>query len=118
MKFTLKLISPVIAGAAAVALMPVSPALALGNNRDVNRSCGVNNVASGYGGGTNSAWAQTTKISGDCSGTLGVSLKTLSGYVYPRVNGSRQSATISKSNSAGFGQGLHWGCTECNVTYS
>jgi hypothetical protein len=117
MKFALKLISPVIAGAAAVAILPVSPALAIGNTRDVSRSCGVNNVASGYNG-SNGAWAQTSKISGNCSGQLGVSLKTNAGYVYPRVNGDRFSAYISKTASGGFSQGLHWGCLDCNVTYS
>jgi hypothetical protein len=116
-KMAVKVMSTVALGAAAVALLPALPAQALGNNRNVNRSCGVNYVASGsYDEDT--AWAQTTKVSGNCSGSLGVSLKTYGGYIYPRVNGSSTYAYISKSNNERFSVGMHWGCLDCNVTYS
>lgn len=101
----------------AFALLPAQSAQAIGNNRDVSRSCGVNHVASGRYSNTN-AWAQTTRVSGNCSGTLGAGLRASDGYTWPRVNGSRDSAYTSRVDSAGFGSGMHWGCLDCNVTYS
>ncbi|SDG84432.1 hypothetical protein SAMN05216553_11256 [Lentzea fradiae] len=101
----------------AFALVPVQSAQAIGNNRDVSRSCGVNHVASGRYSNT-SAWAQTTRVSGNCSGTLGAGLRASDGYTWPRVNGNRDSAYTQRTDSAGFGSGMHWGCLDCNVTYS
>ncbi|SEF37493.1 hypothetical protein SAMN05421837_11453 [Amycolatopsis pretoriensis] len=102
---------------AATALVPAQAAQAIGNNRDVSRSCGVNHVASGrYSNMT--AWAQTTRVSGNCSGTLGAGLRASDGYTWPRVNGTRDSAYTERTDSAGFGSGMHWGCLDCNVTYS
>ena len=103
--------------ATAFAFLPATSAQAIGNNRDVSRSCGVNNVASGRYSST-FAWAQTTRVSGNCSGTLGAGLRASDGYTWPRVNGSRESAYTSRTDSAGFGTGMHWGCLDCTVTYS
>ena len=40
------------------------------------------------------------------------------GYRYPRVYGTRSSASISKSSSSRFQYGLHWGCNDCTLTLS
>jgi hypothetical protein len=101
----------------AFALLPAQSAQALGNNRDVSRSCGVNNVASGRYSGT-FAWAQTTRVSGNCTGQLGAGLRASDGYTHPRVNGTRERAYTENRDAAGFGTGMHWGCLSCNVTYS
>lgn len=102
---------------AAFALVPTQSAQAIGNNRDVSRSCGVNHVSSGRYSNT-TAWAQTTRVSGNCSGTLGAGLRASDGYTWPRVNQTRDGAYTSRTDSAGFGSGMHWGCLDCNVTYS
>lgn len=101
----------------AFAFLPAQSAQALGNNRDVSRSCGVNHVSSGRYSGTY-AWAQTTRVSGNCTGQLGAGLRASDGYTYPRVNGTREAAYADEVDSAGFGTGMHWGCLSCNVTYS
>lgn len=107
----------VIVAAAAVALIPAQQAQALGNNRDVSRGCGTNHVASGRNSAT-SAWAQTTRINGNCSGRLSAALRSNSGFTFPRVYGNQQIATAMNTDSSGFGTGLHWGCDACNVTTS
>lgn len=116
-KLGVKLFSALAAGAVAVAMLPSTPAQALGNNRDVTRSCGKNHVSSGRYSTTN-AWAQTTKVDGNCSGRLSVGLRAADGYTYPRVYGSSTSAYTSRTDSAGWGSGMHWGCDGCSVTYS
>jgi hypothetical protein len=115
-RLTIQILTTVAAGAAAVALLP-APAQAIGNNRDVHRGCGTNHVSSGRYSSTY-AWAQTTKVDGDCSGRLSVGLRASDGYTYPRVYGSSTSAYTSRTDSAGFGSGMHWGCDGCSVTYS
>lgn len=116
-KLRVKMMATVAAGAVIATLLPSVPAMALGNNRNVNRSCGTNYVASGRYSGTY-AWAQTTKVSGNCTGSLGAALEASDGYQWPRVNGSSSRAYTERTDSAGFGRGLHWGCLDCNVTYS
>jgi len=116
-RLAVKAASALLATVTAVALAPAVPAQALGNNRTVTRSCGTNYVASGRYSNTN-AWAQTTKASGDCAGRLSAGLRASDGYTWPRVYGSNTSAYTSRTDSAGFGTGLHWGCDACNVTTS
>lgn len=101
----------------AFAFLPAQSAQAIGNNRDVSRSCGKNHVASGLVNST-TAWAQTTRVSGDCTGTLGAGLRANNGYTFPRVNGNRNEAYTQRSHSSGFGTGMHWGCLDCNLTTS
>lgn len=108
-----------IAAAVAVvgAMLPAAPAQAIGNNREVSRSCGTNWVASGRYSST-FAWAETSKVSGSCSGRLSAGLRASDGYTWPRVYGTSSYAYTSRTDSAGFGSGMHWGCDNCNVTYS
>lgn len=116
-RFVLRVAAVATALTTALAVVPAQYAQAIGNNRDVSRSCGVNHVASGRYSNT-TAWAQTTRVSGNCSGTLGAGLRASDGYTWPRVNGSRDSAYTQRTDSAGFGSGMHWGCLDCSVTYS
>ena len=116
-KFAIRVTSVVAISAIAMALMPTLPAQAIGNNRSVNRSCGSNFVASGRYSST-TAWAQTTKESGNCSGRLSAGLRASDGFTWPRVYGTNSSAYSQRTDSAGFGTGMHWGCDSCNVTYS
>jgi len=96
-----------------VAVVPASSAMALGNNRTVSRSCGTNYVSSGWTGSY--SWAQTKKVSGDCAGRLSAGLEFYNGY-RTRVPGSNTSAYTSNPAYARYG--LHWGCDNCNVTFS
>lgn len=98
-----------------VAVFPASPALALGDNRTVERSCGKNYVASGFDG-TN-YWAQTQRVSGTCQGRFSLNFEMTDGRRMTRTYYNKYSAyrTISPS----FGKvkyGLHWGCDDCGVT--
>ena len=112
-----KAASALLATITIAALMPALPAQALGNNREVSRSCGRNYVSSGRYSSTR-AWAQTTKVAGSCAGRLSAGLRASDGYTWPRVYGNNSSAYSERSDSAGFGTGMHWGCDACNVTYS
>ncbi|MEV6331595.1 hypothetical protein [Streptomyces sp. NPDC051909] len=111
-----------MAAAGLTALVAVAPLLvatdahALGNNRVVSRSCGTNYVGSGFNGSQN--WAQTKKVSGDCAGRLSAALIRSDGYWTTRVYGSSTSAYASYNSSYKARNGLHWGCDNCNVTYS
>ena len=73
-KLTAKLGAVVMVGVLAAAILPASPASALGNNRTVNRGCGSNYVASGFWDYedtlNDTTWAQTTKAGGDCGDRL------------------------------------------------
>lgn len=118
--------SVAVAGALLATVMAplvASPsAYALGNNRNVHRSCGTNYVASGadyVNSKVRYYWAQTTKTSGDCSGRLSVAFQYFDGYRSPREYGSTSAAYTSMDGMVHLVQyGLHWGCDTCNVTYS
>lgn len=101
----------------ATALLPVSPALALGNNRTVERSCGKNYVSSGLHN-NEYFWAQTEKRDGNCAGRLSVAFELDSGYQTQRVYGDNRSAYTTIQGNSGVRYGLHWGCDNCNVTKS
>jgi hypothetical protein len=104
----------VLAGAAVLTVAPASPAMALGNNRTVSRSCGQNYVSSGYDG--NEYWAQTQKAGGNCTGRLSVALEWNSGYRTNRMYGSSTRAYIHDWDPDGARYGVHWGCDACNQT--
>jgi hypothetical protein len=123
---TIRMISPrlilrtaaaMIAVVLALAFLPAQSAQALGNNREVSRSCGTNWVASGRYSSTH-AWAVTQKLSGDCAGRLSAGLRASDGYTWPRRYGNSGRAEADETDPAGFGTGMHWGCDSCNVTYS
>ncbi|GAB1514392.1 hypothetical protein [Actinophytocola sp. KF-1] len=116
-RFVRRTTAAVIATIATFALLPAPSAQALGNNREVSRSCGTNWVASGRYSSTH-AWAVTSKLSGDCAGRLSAGLRANDGYTWPRVYGTSIRAEADYYDSAGFGTGMHWGCDSCNVTYS
>ncbi|WP_329117819.1 hypothetical protein [Streptomyces sp. NBC_01353] len=97
-------------------LLAATDAQALGNNRNVSRSCGTNHVGSGFNGSQN--WAQTKKVSGDCAGRLSAALVRSDGYWTTRVYGSKTNAYASYNSRYKAKNGLHWGCDNCNVTYS
>ncbi|MGH3930713.1 MAG: hypothetical protein ACRDTF_12125, partial [Pseudonocardiaceae bacterium] len=99
------------------ALLPVSPALALGNNRTVERGCGHNYVSSGLYN-NEYFWAQTQKVEGQCAGRLSVAFELDSGYRTQRVYGDSGFAWTSIEGNSGVRYGLHWGCDDCNVTKS
>lgn len=104
---------------ALVAIAPVltaTDAQALGNNRVVSRGCGSNYVGSGFNGSQN--WAQTKKVSGTCAGRLSAALVRSDGYWTTRVYGNNTSAYASYNSRYKGRNGLHWGCDNCNVTYS
>lgn len=103
-------------GAVVAAILPATPAFALGNNRTVTRSCGSNYVSSGFNG--TQGWAQTAKSSGDCTGLLGVTMIRSDGYRLGRVNGSTTYAQIIYSTTNRPRNGVHWGCLNCNETLS
>ena len=69
-------------------MVVATEAQALGNDRNVSRSCGTNYVASGFSG--SQSWAQTTKASGTCAGRLSAALVRSDGYQTTRVYGTRQ----------------------------
>lgn len=110
------------AAAAMTAMLVIAPVIAatdaqaLGNNREVSRSCGTNRVSSGFTGSYN--WAQTTKSSGSCAGRLSAALERYNGYWTTRVYGSSSSAYATDVVSSADHYGLHWGCDACNVTRS
>ncbi|MBO7938187.1 MULTISPECIES: hypothetical protein [Streptomyces] len=111
------------AAAAVTAMMVVAPVIAatdahaLGNNREVSRSCGTNRVSSGWTGSYN--WALTVKASGDCAGRLSSALERNNGYWTPRVYGTSSRAyATDTTNPVADRYGLHWGCDSCNVTRS
>ena len=116
-RLVLRSAAAMIAVFTAFALVPAQSAQALGNNREVSRSCGRNWVASGSYSSTH-AWAVTSKLSGNCSGRLSAGLRASDGYTWPRVYGSSTRAEADQNDPAGFGTGMHWGCDSCNVTYS
>jgi hypothetical protein len=99
--------------------LAVGGADAIGNNRVVSRSCGTNYVSSGSWG-SNGAWAQTLKNSGNCAGRLSVAFQAGDGYRTARVYGTSQSAydDVPATGRGGWRYGLHWGCDACNVTTS
>jgi hypothetical protein len=111
-----------VAAAGMTALVAVTPLLAatdaqaLGNNRTVSRGCGSNYVGSGFNGSQN--WAQTKKVSGSCAGRLSAALIRSDGYWTTRVYGTSTSAYASYNSAYKGRNGLHWGCDNCNVTYS
>jgi hypothetical protein len=115
-RFIAKVTSTVVAAVMAFVLLP-GQGQALGNNRVVSRDCGKNYVASGASS-SKSAWAQTTRVSGTCSGRLSAGLQANDGFVFPRSYGTRERAYVSETYSFGFSRGMHWGCDNCNVTYS
>jgi hypothetical protein len=95
-----------------------TPASALGNNREVVRSCGTNRVASGYDPASNTYWAETVKVSGTCRGRLSVALEYDNGSFSRRVYGNKQRARLTTPARQSVRYGLHWGCDACNVTRS
>ncbi|MBP5940092.1 hypothetical protein [Streptomyces acidiscabies] len=98
-------------------MIAVSEAQALGNNREVSRSCGTNRVSSGFTGSY--SWAQTTKASGSCAGRLSAALERNNGVWTTRVYGSSSTAYATDTNGGiAVRYGLHWGCDNCNVTRS
>ncbi|MFG3296835.1 hypothetical protein ACGF3G_49700 [Streptomyces sp. NPDC048179] len=111
------------AAAAMTAMLLVAPVIAatdaqaLGNNREVWRSCGSNRVSSGYYGSVHFSWAQTVQASGDCTGRLSAALERINGYWTQRVYGDKYRAYAT---DIGYYDeyGLHWGCDACNVTRS
>jgi hypothetical protein len=106
---TMMVVAPVIAA---------SDAQALGNNREVSRSCGTNHVSSAYYSGGPYSWAQTTKASGDCAGRLSAALEKTGGFWTTRVYGTSSRAYATLESSVAAQNGLHWGCDSCNVTRS
>jgi hypothetical protein len=102
----------------ATVLYAASPAMALGNNRTVSRSCGTTYVASGYSSSQRLNWAQTEKRSGDCTGRLSAALIKNNGYQTARHYGTSSRAYTSYTEGVRAINGLHWGCDSCNVTYS
>ena len=105
----------------AATLMSATNAEALGNNRVVNRSCGSNYVASGYSSGGGYYWVETSKNSGDCAGRLSTGFQRSDGFRTVRNYGTSSIAfdTVTRGQLGGSVQyGLHWGCDNCNVTYS
>jgi hypothetical protein len=115
-KMSTKLGAVLTAGVVVAAILPATPAFALGNNRTVSRSCGSNYVSSGFNG--SQGWAQTEKSSGNCTGQLGVTLIRSDGYRLGRVNGTTSSARIVYATSNRPQNGVHWGCLNCNQTLS
>lgn len=105
LRFILNAVCAVTIGIVAVALLPAQSAQAIGNNREVFRSCGSNYVSSGWYTYNTYAWAQTTKSGGSCSGRLSAGLRANDGYVWPRVYGTTNSAYTSRTDTAGFGSG-------------
>ncbi|MFE3716375.1 hypothetical protein [Streptomyces cyaneofuscatus] len=97
-------------------MVVASEAQALGNNRNVSRSCGTNYVSSGFSG--SQSWAQTSKASGTCAGRLSAALEKSNGAWTTRVYGTNSSAYATSSGSSPARNGLHWGCDACNVTKS
>jgi len=89
---------------------------ALGNNRQVTRSCGVNYVASGTT--SNGAWAATTRETGDCTGNLYAALERTNGAWTTWKHVSAATGSVFTSSVGTFSKGLHMGCSTCNVTYS
>jgi hypothetical protein len=107
--------SAIVAAGLIAALLPASPAMALGNNRTVTRSCGKNYVASGFNG-TN-YWAQTQRVSGTCEGRFSLNFEMTDGRRMTRTYYNRYSAYREISPSFGrVRYGLHWGCDACGVT--
>ncbi|WP_327320155.1 hypothetical protein [Streptomyces sp. NBC_01235] len=109
--------------AAMTAMMVIAPVIAatdaqaLGNNREVSRSCGTNRVSSGYTGSY--SWALTVKASGDCAGRLSAALERNNGFWTTRVYGTSSRAyATDTTNTVADRYGLHWGCDSCNVTRS
>lgn len=107
-----------VAATVAAVTLSATPALALGNNRVVYRSCGENYVASGFNSEYGYSWAQTEKDGGDCSGRLSAALKRDNGTNTPRRYGTNGSAWATDYSPFDARNGLHWGCDNCNVTYS
>ena len=118
-KLTAKLGAVVTVGVLAAAILPASPASALGNNRTVNRGCGSNYVASGFSAAkNNTTWSQTSKAGGSCDDTLSTAVERWTGQRTLRVYGSKTNAYIEDAGWAPANHGIHWGCNSCNETLS
>ena len=104
----------------AVALVMVAgfgvaaPAGAWGSGTAV-RSCGTNAIESGSIGGT--TYALTRKVSGNCSGPLGATLRTANNSFSGWVNNSSWAVTTA-GNPGNFVGGAHRGCIACNLSYT
>ncbi|BEL06201.1 hypothetical protein Q0Z83_043920 [Actinoplanes sichuanensis] len=104
-----------VTAALGAVLAAPAPALAVGGNRTVQRSCGSNYISSG--GGNGHFWAQTEKVSGNCDGTLSVAMQASDNYRSPRVYGTRQSAYTELWNFNAH-YGIHWGCNSCDSSWT
>ncbi len=98
-----------------------SPAYAIGNNRSVDRGCGVNYVSSGRIG--NKYWVQTIQQDGKhnekCKGRLSVAFELENGYRTERKYGTADSVYLEYTPvKVPVKSGLHWGCDNCAVTRS
>ena len=103
-----------------IAFLPASSALAIGDSRTVERSCGKNHVSSGrFSDGT--AWAQTVQEGGkngaSCAGRLSVAFELDNGYHTDRVYGDNKKV-YATTNATNVKYALHWGCDNCSVTRS
>jgi hypothetical protein len=97
--------------ALSIMLLPTT-SYALGETR-VKRHCGTNLIKSVSHGPYSEAW--TLKVSGSCAGRLSVALGH-KGYETPRYKGDASGAYIIANINATYG--VHWGCDQCEKTYS
>jgi hypothetical protein len=115
-----RLAAAAVAGGIVVALLPGTPAFALGNNRNVQRSCGWNYVGSGYNG--SEYWAETSRASGNCLGRLSAGFELENGQrsarKYGDSNNVRTTWKYQEPLYLDARLGLHWGCDDCNITYT